>query len=75
MSKIPKFVWVQAALKKGIAKIEKWYKATSQTDISFSCLGTFLPHVSHWVSVYLAFELVLDSCIKAEYAKQSWDPP
>jgi hypothetical protein len=40
LSKIPKFVRVKPALEKGIAKIEKWYKATSQSDIAFACLGT-----------------------------------
>jgi hypothetical protein len=47
MSKIPKFAKVKVALEKGIAKIEKWYKATSQTDIGFTCLGMCFIYFRH----------------------------
>ena len=61
-------------LEKGIAKIEKWHKATSQTDIAFTCLGTWPLHTTPLLYVLIS-SAVLDPRIKTEYAKQSWDAP
>jgi len=47
MSKILKFAKVKVALKKGIAKIKKWYKAIIQTDIAFICLGICFIYCYH----------------------------
>jgi hypothetical protein len=75
MSKLPKFAPVKSGLEKGIAKIEKWHKATSQTDIAFTCLGMWRLCITPSLYVRVLISLVLDPCIKTEYAKQSWDAP
>jgi len=73
MLELPKFALVKSGLEKGIAKIEKWHKATSQTDIAFTCLGMSLLCIP---ALYVLISSpVLDPNIKTEYAKQSWDAP
>jgi hypothetical protein len=72
MVNVAKFAMFKPALEKGIEKIEKWYKATSQTDIAFACLGMcFL----RYINIFSHCPLALDPRIKTEYAKQSWDAP
>ncbi|EED80198.1 predicted protein [Postia placenta Mad-698-R] len=39
MANEPKFTPVKLAIEKGLAKIEKWYKAVSQLEIYFICLA------------------------------------
>ena len=39
LASLQKFALVKAAIEKGLAKIEKWYKVTADSDMYFICLG------------------------------------
>ena len=39
MRQMPKFEKVEHSITKGLEKLQKWYVATDQSDMSFICLG------------------------------------